>query len=222
MQRLWLSIPAHTRKGLLRLYVVVSVPWIGWYGYQIGSHGPNWYYLPQTVWKMLAVPIGGPIVALFGLWIVEGFSELSQPVKPQSDQPPNSTTGPKQTVQQEIELLRGRLIEDILRRPDLVIDRYLRTGVLLDKRLDPWPVLDQASLTKEQKSALPDAYYSPDGIKPELLAPVAGYPTAALMIDHLIKLQQEIHVSGGLEKLMEALVEAELVKRLRWKKSSPQ
>lgn len=73
MRRLWLSMPSNVRKGLLRLYAVVSVPWIGWYGYQIVSHGPHWRYLSETFWTMLGVPVGSPVLLLVALWVRDGF-----------------------------------------------------------------------------------------------------------------------------------------------------
>lgn len=73
LRRLWLTMPHHMRKGLIRVYAVTSVPWIGWNGLQIASHGPNWRYLPQTFWTMLAVPIGSPLFLILILWIRDGF-----------------------------------------------------------------------------------------------------------------------------------------------------
>jgi hypothetical protein len=75
--RFWLTMPTHVRRGLLRLYVALSVPWIAWFGYQIASHGPQWRYLSNTLWTMIAVPVGGPVLLIVILWIREGFHKQS-------------------------------------------------------------------------------------------------------------------------------------------------
>src|SRR4051794_2233687 len=32
---LWLRLPEHVRRGVQRIYLVVTLPWVAWYGYQI-------------------------------------------------------------------------------------------------------------------------------------------------------------------------------------------
>jgi hypothetical protein len=85
LHKKWRSIPAHIRKGLLRLYIVVTLLWIGWYGSQIvavlnsHSYGPVWRYVSRLFWMLLLVPIGGPILLFILIWVSEGFR------KPQVD-----------------------------------------------------------------------------------------------------------------------------------------
>jgi hypothetical protein len=33
VKRLWLTLPDHLRRGLFRLYVAVTIPWVAWFGY---------------------------------------------------------------------------------------------------------------------------------------------------------------------------------------------
>ena len=122
---------------------------------------------------------------------------------------------PISPVQKELELLRNQLVELVPGRPDLLVNKHLRTGVLFGKKLEEWPVLDEAKLSGEQKAVLPSAYYEDNGVPPDALAPRFGYPSGEAMIDHLVELQQKIQASGGREKLIEALVEARIMERLR-------
>jgi hypothetical protein len=80
------------------------------------------------------------------------------------------------------------------------------------------PVLNEAKLSKEQKAALPSAYYGDHGIEPDVLAPYFAYASGEAMVERLIELQRKIQASGGREKLINALVEAELVKILTGRK----
>jgi len=71
-------LPEHLRRGLLRLYVVVSVPWVAWFGYQLLDHLQRPYYsrarhAAEAFWWLLMVPIGGPILFLVIAWVVAGF-----------------------------------------------------------------------------------------------------------------------------------------------------
>jgi hypothetical protein len=75
---LWSRLPEHLRRGLLRLYVVVTVPWVAWFGYQLLDHLQRPYYsrsrhAAETFWSLLLVPIGGPILLLVIVWVVAGF-----------------------------------------------------------------------------------------------------------------------------------------------------
>jgi hypothetical protein len=74
----WSRLPEHLRRGLLRLYVVVSVPWVAWFGYQLLDHLQRPYYsrsrhAADAFWSLLVVPIGGPILLLVIVWVVAGF-----------------------------------------------------------------------------------------------------------------------------------------------------
>jgi hypothetical protein len=74
----WWRLPEHLRRGLLRLYVVVSVPWVAWFGYQFLDHLQRPYYsrsrhAAEVFWWLLLVPVGGPILLLVIAWVIAGF-----------------------------------------------------------------------------------------------------------------------------------------------------
>jgi hypothetical protein len=72
---LWLNLPGNVRRGFLRLYLVVSAPWVGWFGYQMLAAIPDWRSVSAAFWSLLIVPVGGPILFLVILWVVAGFRE---------------------------------------------------------------------------------------------------------------------------------------------------
>jgi hypothetical protein len=74
----WLRLPEHFRRGLLRAYLVIAVPWVAWYGYQIydfvqGHHYWHWRDISHSFWSLLIVPIGGPVCLLALFWVLSGF-----------------------------------------------------------------------------------------------------------------------------------------------------
>jgi hypothetical protein len=72
----WSRLPEHLRRGLLRLYVVVSVPWVAWFGYQYLDQAPYYSrsrHAADALWWLLVVPVGGPILLLVIVWVVAGF-----------------------------------------------------------------------------------------------------------------------------------------------------
>jgi hypothetical protein len=76
----WRELPEHLRRGLLRLYVVVSVPWVVWFGYQLLDHLHRPYFsrsrhAAEAFWWLLLVPVGGPILLLVIAWVVAGFQK---------------------------------------------------------------------------------------------------------------------------------------------------
>ena len=74
----WLKLPTYLRNGLSRTYLVVAVPWVAWYGYQIFTAlrvhpSGDWDYVSHAFWLMLIVPIGGPLLVWLSIWVVSGF-----------------------------------------------------------------------------------------------------------------------------------------------------
>ena len=70
-------LPEHLRRGLLRLYVVVSVPWVIGFGIPFLEHLQHSYYsssryAADAFWLLL-LPVGGPILFLIIAWVVAGF-----------------------------------------------------------------------------------------------------------------------------------------------------
>jgi hypothetical protein len=71
----WSRLPEHLRRGLLRLYVVVSVPWVAWFGFQLLEHLQHYYYsssryAADAFWLLL-VPVGFLVI----VWVVAGFQK---------------------------------------------------------------------------------------------------------------------------------------------------
>jgi hypothetical protein len=71
----WLKLPQHIRTGFLRLYGVVAVPWIAWFGYRLvdALQRHNDRLASSAFWWLLIVPIGAPIVLTAVLWVMAGF-----------------------------------------------------------------------------------------------------------------------------------------------------
>jgi hypothetical protein len=74
----WFRLPENVRRGLTRLYLVVAVPWVAWYGYQILYASQHSGYSSQRAmshdfWSLLIVPIGGPVLLLVIMWVFAGF-----------------------------------------------------------------------------------------------------------------------------------------------------
>lgn len=91
------TLPSHVRRGLLRLYLAIGVPWAAWFGYQIiyafqhHSYGYVWRYASSAFWSLLIVPIGAPILFFVIVWIISGFRK-SNGETPQSEPPSQRST----------------------------------------------------------------------------------------------------------------------------------
>ena len=127
LRKHWLKLPDHLRRGLTRLYLVVAVPWVLWYGSQVleaaqhsGSAAQR--AMAHAFWSLLVVPIGGPALLLLIVWVLAGFRKSipastgeTAPVcktrggspQPHTDhKPPNDLTG------------AGKMIAKILMEPE--------------------------------------------------------------------------------------------------------
>src|SRR5262249_15393024 len=62
----WLNLPQHIRTGLLRLYALIAVPWIAWFGYRLfeALQRHNDRLASSAFWWFLIVPIGAPIILM--------------------------------------------------------------------------------------------------------------------------------------------------------------
>lgn len=69
----------HLRRGLLRIYIAVSVPWIA-FGYRFldALQHPYQRRAPGAFWSLLLVPVGGPILLLVIMWVLAGFRRSEQ------------------------------------------------------------------------------------------------------------------------------------------------
>jgi len=59
------TVPAHVRRGLLRLYFVVAVQLVAWFGYQLidaSHHYDRRQHANEVFRSLLVVPVGGPIL----------------------------------------------------------------------------------------------------------------------------------------------------------------
>jgi hypothetical protein len=57
----WLRLPANVRRGVLRLYLTVAIPWILWFAYRISDdaeHFSRHRYLERDFLALLTVPLG--------------------------------------------------------------------------------------------------------------------------------------------------------------------
>jgi hypothetical protein len=91
----WLRVPQHIRRGLLRLYLVLSVPWAGWFALQILVNGPRWRHFPHALLSLLIVPVGAPVASFLIYWVVVGFQKSGRKFdnsRSTSDHPPSGPT----------------------------------------------------------------------------------------------------------------------------------
>ena len=110
------TLPEHLRRGLLRLYVVVSVPWVAWFGFQLLEHLQHYYYSSSRytadVFWLLLVP-GGPILFLVIIWVVAGFrkSALGAHPIPTEAAPHRSTADYWPVIAQAVSELPDNTVE---------------------------------------------------------------------------------------------------------------
>ncbi|SRR6266404_4354667 len=69
------KLPLHLRRGLLRIYIAVTVPWIAFFGYRFldALQHPYQHHASGAFWSLLMVPVGGPISLLVIMWVLAGF-----------------------------------------------------------------------------------------------------------------------------------------------------
>jgi hypothetical protein len=70
-------VPRHIRRGLIRLYLVVAIPWIAWFGYMTYHHFPE-AASERAVLALPVVPVGAPILYFLVLWIAGGFRKRAE------------------------------------------------------------------------------------------------------------------------------------------------
>ena len=124
----WLRLPQHLRRGLTRLYLVVAVPWVAWYGYQISdaarrsSSYASERAMSHAFWSLLVVPIGGPVLLLLIMWVLAGFRKSSPTTKeaqPTQKTPSDATVASKSPANPPPDLFEiGRRFAIILMDPD--------------------------------------------------------------------------------------------------------
>jgi hypothetical protein len=70
--RLWGTVSPHMRRGLLRLYIAITVLWVAWFGYAAYGTYSNAKRL-QAIYTLFLVPLGVPLLLMVVLWIMAGF-----------------------------------------------------------------------------------------------------------------------------------------------------
>ena len=74
----WSKLPGNVRRGLLRLYVGVSIPWVLWFLYKIDYDSEhNHYKVQDDFFALIIVPIGAIVLFFIVGWIIEGFRDHS-------------------------------------------------------------------------------------------------------------------------------------------------
>jgi hypothetical protein len=78
--RYFLRVPRPIRGGLIRLYILVAVPWVAWFYYRAyrQSEGLNWDAFALAILWLLVVPVGALILYFVVLWIAAGFRKRAE------------------------------------------------------------------------------------------------------------------------------------------------
>jgi hypothetical protein len=103
----WSRMPTNLRRGVLRLYLAVAIPWILWFAYRISddaAQSSRRRYLEGDILALLTMPLGVVVLFMIGGWIVDGFrrpspgnaksvnSESPQGTKTNQPSPPDGFT----------------------------------------------------------------------------------------------------------------------------------
>jgi chromate transport protein ChrA len=132
----WLLLPEHLRRGLLRLYLAITLPWVVWFSYRISEelqrhqYGLVWRYISGSVWSLVAVPIGGPILLFVFLWVVAGFRPSA------SDQFNDKPKGPSPSSARDPKSRKERSSQDVV-PPTKSPDYRERGSALARVLMDP-------------------------------------------------------------------------------------
>lgn len=104
-------------------------------------------------------------------------------------------------------------------RPDLSADEFFRTGRYGDEKVASSPKLNSELLTEEQRKLWPKDWQAKDGLNPDDVAGMFGYPTGDAMIEKvssLAKAREEsgLHPKAFIERLVKNTAERQLEKEL--------
>jgi hypothetical protein len=77
------TYPPNVRRGLLRLYFVISAAWIAWFGYQLFVEFTRKPYLQpsniaQLTWLLVVAPACLPLLFVVVTWILNGFRKADE------------------------------------------------------------------------------------------------------------------------------------------------
>ncbi len=226
-------LPEHFRRGLTRLYLAVSLPWVAWFGFQIYDIAQRSRYISHTremshaLWSMLIVPIGGPVLFLLIVWALAGFrksvpnkSDVRKMIEGQSlaAPAPHGSQSQHHTNELKADLarLRAKFASDILYRPDIAADQFFRTGILYGEQSLDWPKLNEAKLTEQQKEALPRDYYTKGGVNPDDVAGIFAYHSGDAMIEVLAMLEKGRRESNlSPKEYLDKIVDEEIIRQMQ-------
>jgi hypothetical protein len=91
--------------------------------------------------------------------------------------------------------IRSQVVDEINLRPDIAADNYFADGILYGEKVERVK-FGTDFLTEEQRAALPRDYWRKDGVHPDDLAPLFGYPDGASLVAHLSQLSEVRRTSG--------------------------
>lgn len=97
--------------------------------------------------------------------------------------------------------------QSIRQRPDVAADLFLGSGEFQGKKLQQRFTLRAEDLTPEQRMALPDHYVSKNGLPPDEVGRLFGYPSGDMMVERLAALQQlkgDLSPQAAVKKIVEA------------------
>lgn len=97
--------------------------------------------------------------------------------------------------------------QTIRQRPDIAADLFLGSGEFQGKKLQQRFTLRAEDLTPEQQAALPDHYVSKNGLPPDEVGRLFGYPSGDMMVERLAALQQmkgDLSSQAAVRKIVDA------------------
>jgi hypothetical protein len=198
------------RKGLVRLYIAIGVPWTIWFGYNFLEARPR--EQGRAFFSLLIVPIGGPLLLLLIVWIVNGFRKASPNTSVRIDMGHHRQS---KDWRENAEKVRDTAVDWVSHKPDILCDNLLRTGDFFGKKF-PGLKLDAEGLTTDQMAGLPKEYFEKGGVNPSVVAEQFGYPTADAMLDHLRQLHKDRGTTSPAEHF-EKLVDREVERQMQRK-----
>lgn len=97
--------------------------------------------------------------------------------------------------------------QTIRQRPDVAADLFLGSGEFQGQKLKQRFTLREDDLTPEQRAALPEHYVSKNGLPPDEVGRLFGYPSGDMMVEKLAALKQltgDLSPQAAVRKIVEA------------------
>jgi hypothetical protein len=179
------TVPRNVQRGLLRLYLVISVPWVAWFGYHILGALDRHRPVSGAVWSLLIVPIGSPLLYLAAVWVIAGF-RMAPEVRPKADEAPPRSEPPSHRPPADYYPVIARAVSGLASdTPEARQTLYDRARTMLIAQLHE---RDQLQIECERR-ALEDAIRRVENQRkaPESLA---KEPSTALLVASIILLSK--------------------------------